>query len=78
MSPPNKNHYASRVKISDNKEAKYKAENLVKNLRSQKRNRNIAKIGEFKSLDKNINDYMEELTRLRAENEQKVKQKKKL
>lgn len=45
MSGLQKNNYASRVKISDNKEAKKKAESLVKNLRSQKRHRNMAKIG---------------------------------
>lgn len=38
----------------------------------------MAKIGEFSSLDKNINDYMEELTKIRNENEEKTKQKKKL
>ena len=38
----------------------------------------MAKVGEFKSLDKNINEYMEQLNKLRAENEQKTKQKKKL
>ena len=78
MSPQNNNHYVSRAKISDNVEAKKRAESLVKNLRSQKRSRNIAKIGQFKSLDRNINDYMEELTKLRAQNEEKMKQKKKL
>lgn len=50
----------------------------MKNLRSQKRSRNNAKIGEIKNLDRNINDYMDELHRLRAENEDKYKQKKKL
>lgn len=59
MSPQNKNGYASRVKISDNNEAQIRAEVLVKNLRSQKRNRNIARVGEFSNLDKNINVYME-------------------
>ena len=58
-------------------EAKKKAESLVKNLRSQKRNRNVAKIGQFKSLDKNINEYMEELVKIREDNEEKQKQKKK-
>ena len=38
----------------------------------------MAKIGDIKNLDKNINDYMEELMKLRAENEEKGKQKKKL
>ena len=38
----------------------------------------MAKIGDIKNLDKNINDYMEELIKLRAENEEKGKQKKKL
>lgn len=64
MSP--KSNYASRLDISNNNEAQRKAERLVKNLRSQKRNRNIAKIGEFKSLDRHINDYMDELNKLRA------------
>ena len=38
----------------------------------------MAKLGDNKNLDKNINDYMEELVKLRAENEEKGKQKKKL
>lgn len=66
MSPQSNNYYPSRVKISDNLDAQKKAESLVKNLRSQKRNRNIAKIGQFSSLDKNINEYMEQLTKLRT------------
>lgn len=78
MSPQSNNNYASRLKISDNSDAQRKAQSLVKNLRSQKKNRNMAKIGEFSSLDKNINDYMEELTKIRNENEEKTKQKKKL
>lgn len=45
MSPNSKNNYISRVQISDNNEAQKKAQSLVKNLRSQKRNRNIAKLG---------------------------------
>lgn len=72
------NNYESRVKISDNANAKVKAERFIKDLRSQKRNRQNAKIGEFGKVDENINRYMEELMKERYKNEEKIRQKKKL
>lgn len=38
----------------------------------------MAKLGQFSNIDRNINQYMEELTKLRMQNESKIKEKKKL
>jgi hypothetical protein len=46
------------VKISDNVEAKVKAEKLIKNLRYEKKSRHDAHLDELQILDKNINQYM--------------------
>lgn len=54
-----KNPILSRILISDDAEAKKNAQNLVKNLRSDKRNRDLAKLRGFRILDKNINEYIE-------------------
>ena len=51
--------YESRVKISDNLEAKIKAEKLVKHLNREKKERHMAHLGDLQAIDKNINHYME-------------------
>lgn len=71
------NNYESRVKISDNADAKIKAERLVKDLRQEKRSRQEAHLGDLHSVDKNINFYMEELMKERYKNEERLKQRKK-
>jgi hypothetical protein len=72
-----KNNYESRVKISDNTEAKVKAEQLVRGLQLEKKSRKAAHIGDLTAVDKNIHYYMEELVQERYKNEERLKQRKK-
>ena len=71
------NNYESRIKISDNVEAKVKAERLVKGLRQEKKSRKEAHLDDLQAVDKNINLYMEELMKERYKNEERLKQRKK-
>ena len=77
QSQSSKNHFESRVKISDNIEARMKAERLVKDLRMEKKSRHEALLGDVQSVDKNIHLYMEELMKERYKNEERLKQRKK-